>query len=149
MKLSDLTTGQAADVMVQITPLIAKIAGDEKAVKAIGNVANIEPDTMLTRDGFRTLRVNRYASFVTVLLEDHRADVFGILAALNQRSVDAIEKQKFTETLRHIREDVVEDEDLWGFLASFMPSVKTGQSAPSSSAPNTSAQEESSPPSRP
>lgn len=138
MKLSELTTGQAADVMVQITPLIAKIAGDENAVKAIGQVAGVSPDTMLTRDGFRAIRVNKYASFVSVLLKDHREDVFGILAVLEGKNVADIENQKLTETLRHIQEDVVNDEDFWSFLASFAPSARKGQSEQSAISPENS-----------
>lgn len=146
MKLSDFTTGQAADALVQITPLIANIAGDENAVNALGRVADLSD---MNNYGVRLVMAERYASFVTVLLKDHRADVFGILAALNLKSVAEIEAQKFTLTLREIRENIVEDEELMDFLASFMPMAKTLQSAPSAPVPDTSAQEESSAPSQP
>ena len=146
MKLSDFTTGQAADVLLQITPLIANIAGDENAVNALGRVADL---SHMNNYGIRLVVAERYASFVTVLLKDHRADVFGILAALNLKSAAEIEAQKFTLTLREIRENIVEDEELMDFLASFTPMAKTSQSAPSAPVPGASAQEESSAPSRP
>lgn len=137
MKLSELTTGQAADVMIQITPLIANIAGDEKAVNAIGRAADV---TELNVNGLRIVRAERWASFVNVLLADHRADVFGILAAVNMSTPKKIEAQKITETFKQIKE-LMEDEELVDFLASFVPSAKTAQSAPSANAPDTLPQE--------
>lgn len=145
MKLSEFTTGQAADVLVRIAPLIANIAGDENAVNALGRVADLSE---MNNYGVRLVVAERYASFVTVLLKDHREDVFGILAALNLKSVEELASQKFMLTLREIRENVVEDEELMDFLASFIPKAQTVQSAPSAPAPDTSAPEESSVPSQ-
>lgn len=145
MKLSDLTTGQAADVLLQITPAVANIAKDQKAIDAIGRVADFDN---MNKRGVQMVVTDRYASFVTVLLRDHRPDVFTILAAVNLSTPEAIESQKITETFRQINE-IRDDKELVDFLASWLPQKQTTSAEPSANAPDTSAQEESSPPSLP
>lgn len=145
MKLSDLTTGQAADVLLQITPSIANIAKDQNAIDAVGRVADFDN---MNRRGVQMVVADRYASFVTVLLRDHRQDVFNILAAVNLTTTEVLESQKITETFRQINE-IRDDTELVDFLASWLPQNQTTSPKPSASAPDTSAQEESSPPSLP
>lgn len=121
MKLSDLTTGQAADALLRITPSVAAIAKDRNVVNAIGEVVNVDN---LNKRGVQMVVIDRYASFVTVLLQNHRADVFNILAALNLSTPEAIENQPITETFRQIGE-IRNDEELVNFLASFIPPKQT------------------------
>lgn len=137
MKLSELTTGQAADVLLQITPSIANIAKDQAAIEAIGRVADFDN---MNRRGIQMVVADRYASFVTVLLKDHRRDVFNILAAVNLSTPEAIEAQKITETFRQINE-IRDDQELVDFLTSWLPQGRTIPFAPSADAPDTSAQE--------
>lgn len=139
MRLSDLTTGQAADVLLRITPSVANIAKDTKAVEAIGRPIDFENKN---KRGVQLETIDRYASFVNILLADHRADLFNILAAVNLSTPETIENQKITDTFRQIQE-IRDDEELVNFLASFAPAAKITPSEPSSPVPDTSAPEAS------
>ena len=115
MKLSQLTTEQALDALLQITPSVANIAHGKNALDAIGAIADFDG---LNARGVRMVVVDRYAQFVTVLLRDHKDDLFNILAALNRAAPDEIKAQSMVETLRQIRE-VMDDTELTDFLSSF------------------------------
>ena len=138
MKLSELTTDKAMDVMVIITPLIAEIAGDEEAVKAIGKPADVNG---LNLNGVRVVKSERLASFIQVLLKNHRKAIFNIIGALNGQTAEEVAQQKFTETLRQIQDDI--DEDFVNFIKSFMPAAKKESSPQSANVPAISRQKES------
>lgn len=132
MKLSELSTDRALDVLCELTPYIDNITNDETVVKAIGKV--MENGQELNRYGQAMLVIGRVGEFVPLLLKTHRPDVYGILSVMNERPVAEIAAQKLTDTIRQVRE-VFRDEELLSFFRSSARRAQTEPSVPSASAP--------------
>lgn len=128
MKLSDLSTDQALDVLCELTPYINNIVSDEAFVSEIGKVIDFDKD--MNRYGLFLIGMERINRAIPMLLKDHRADVYGILAAVNRESPESIAAQNSMATLLQIRE-VLQDREMIGFFKSFGPQGQTEQSAPS------------------
>lgn len=122
MKLSELSTDKALDVLCELTPYIDRIANDQEVVGTIGKV--VKPDSELNRYGSFMLIMGRLSEFVPLLLKTHRSDVYGILSVLNEKNVEEIAAQSIKDTIQQVRE-AFQDEDLMAF---FKPSARQGQS---------------------
>lgn len=134
MKLSQLTTLQAKDVLIRVTALTSNITDDTELMDIIGKVMDFKG---LNTRGVQALMLGKYSAFVSGLLKNHWEDLRGILAALNLKSAEEIEAQTITETMRQIN-DMRDDKELIDFLSSLTRREKTGQSAPSAPVPATS-----------
>lgn len=114
MKFSQLTTDRALDVLCEITPYIANIATDEELMAIIGKSVKREE---MTRAGVLLLGAEKLTKMVPVLLKTHRDDVYGVVAAVNGKTVDEIREQNFIKTSAQIVE-VIKDKDLLDFFKS-------------------------------
>ena len=115
MKLSELTTERAADVLCELTPYIANITGDKSLLDELANKFDSKGKSAAE---LYTFAAHKCATLVPILLKEHRNDVFGVLAVLNERSADEIAKQKVIETMKQVR-DLFQDKDLLDFFKSF------------------------------
>lgn len=115
MALKDLSMAEAADILVQISPLMDNLASDEKIMAQIGKSFNSEG---LTVAGKYAEAAHRVFACIPLLLVDHRADVFGIVATVKRKSIEEIEKQSIVQTMNDLKE-IVEDEDLRSFFSAF------------------------------
>jgi len=132
MKLSELSTDRAADVLCELAPYVGNITNDEEVVKTIGKV--MEGGQELNRYGQVMLVVGRIGEFIPLLLKEHRPDVYGILSVMNERPAAEIAAQKLTETMRQVKE-LFRDEEFVAFFKSSVRQDATAQSAPSASSP--------------
>lgn len=132
MKLSELSTDKALDVLCELTPYISNIASDEAVVVAVGKVVDTGVDMNLFGKGL--LLVERLGEIIPALLKGHRADVYGILSVMNERSVQDIASQPVMDTIRQVM-DLFRDEDLISFFKSSARRAQTGPSAPSAGSP--------------
>ena len=114
MKFSQLTTDKALDVLCEITPYIANIATDEELMAVIGKA--VKSDGM-TRAGVLLLGAEKLTKLIPVLLKTHRDDVYGVVAAVNGKTVDEIREQNIIKTTAQIVE-VIKDKDLLDFFKS-------------------------------
>lgn len=115
MKLSQLTTERAADVLCELTPYIANITGDKALLDELSNKFDSKGKSVAE---LYTFAANKYAALVPILLKEHRNDVFSVLATLNERSADEIAKQNVMETMKQVR-DLFQDKELLDFFKSF------------------------------
>lgn len=114
MKFSQLTTDKALDVLCEITPYIANIATDDELMAVIGKAVKREG---MTRAGVLLLGAEKLTKMVPVLLKTHRDDVYGVVAAVNGKTVDEIREQNFLKTSAQIVE-VIKDKELLDFFKS-------------------------------
>ena len=128
MKLSELTTEQAADALCELAPYIDSITHDESILSEIGKVENFENG--ITQQGLVLVWAGRISKLIPVLLRTHRDDVYGILSIINEKCVDEIAKQSIKETIKQVK-NAVEDEDLMSFFDLSASQGKSEQSAPS------------------
>lgn len=115
MKLSQLTTERAADVLCELTPYIANITGDKALLDEMANKFDSKGKSVAE---LYTFAAHKYATLVQILLKYHREDVFGVLSVLNETELDKIAKQNIMETMKQVRE-VFQDKELLDFFKSF------------------------------
>lgn len=115
MKLSEMTTDRAMDVLCEITPCIANITADEELLAELRNA--IDQKAVKTKAELMVKGIEKITKLVPIVLKKRKADVFGILAALNEKTVEEIGKQNIIATMAQVRE-VVKDKDLMDFFKS-------------------------------
>lgn len=115
MKLSELTTERAADVLCELTPYIANITGDKALLDELAKKFDSKGKSAME---LYTFAAHKYATLVPILLKGHREDVFGVLAVLNETEPEKIAKQNIFSTLKQVR-DVFKDKELLAFFKSF------------------------------
>lgn len=119
MKLSQMTTDQATDVLCEITPNIANIVADDDLMNELRMV--VDPKETKTRAELLAKFAEKISKLVPIVLKKRRLDVFGILAALNEKSVEEIGNQNILATMAQVRE-IVKDKDLMDFFKSCVSS---------------------------
>lgn len=120
MKLSQLTTDQAADVLCQLTPYIANITGDKELLAELGKKFDSKGKSVADLYVFAA---KKYAALAPILLKTHKADVFGVLSVLNETTSEAVGKQNVLATMLQIRE-VFKDKELLDFFKSWQEPVE-------------------------
>ena len=115
MKLSKMTTDRAMDVLCEITPCIANITADEELLAELRTA--IDPKAVKTKAELMVKGVEKITKLAPIVLKKRKADVFGILAALNEKTAEEIGKQNIIATMAQVRE-VVKDKDLMDFFKS-------------------------------
>ena len=112
MKISEMDTNHAAEVLCEITPSIANITGDKALLDALKEKTGGDTLADIYLSGAKKL-----SAIVPLLFRNHKNDVFGILAAINDCSVDDICAQPVITTMRQIVE-MLQDKELKDFFAS-------------------------------
>lgn len=156
MKLSELNTDRALDVLCELTPYASSIMEDEQILSALDGFMNRntdekkktnesgtdENDASMVGKGIKMF--GGLVKNIPLLLKTHRCDVYGILSVMNERPVAEIAAQPIRNTIQQTRE-LFRDPELLSF---FKSSAQQGQTEPSApSAPShVSGQEAVSPP---
>ena len=115
MKLSQMTTDRATDVLCEITPYVANIVGDEKLLAELRNA--VDPKEVATKAELMAKGIEKVTKLVPIVLKKRKSDVFGILAALNEKTPEEISKQNIIATMAQVRE-VIKDKELMDFFRS-------------------------------
>ena len=119
MKISEFTTDKALDVFVEITPYVAGIVACETLRTTLSDLANTPAKSLKSTFQQMVFGADVFSRLVPILLSERRSDVYGILAVLNETSVDEIAKQSLFKTVGMIRE-IFSDKDLLNFFKSFV-----------------------------
>lgn len=115
MKLSEMSTDKAVDVLCEASLYIVNIVADEDLVTELKHKVD-DIDTK-TRAEILAFGVERVTAFLPIIFKKHRSDVFGILAVLNNTSIKDIASQNILTTMAQIKE-VVQDKDFVDFFKS-------------------------------
>lgn len=124
MKLSELSTDRAADVLCEITPFLANLAGDTALQDTLRDKLKLQDGQKPSMAELYTFGAQKLAVIVPIVLKDHRADVFGMLAALNGTTAAQIAAQGVMDTMGQLRE-VMQDEQLRDFFKSLQQQGNT------------------------
>ena len=111
MKISQMTTNQAADALVKISAYAANILDDAEMMNLIKETGKNGVDDAMS--GWSKL----LTKLVPMCLKTHREDLFAIIAALDDKTAEDVGKLKLIETLNILRESV--DKELLDFFDSF------------------------------
>lgn len=115
MKISQLTTDEGLDVLCEITPYIGAIIGDEALTAELRRKVDI--DDSASKAEVYAAGLDRIAKLMPIIFKTHRADVYGIIAAVNGKSVEEIAAQNVFKTGAEIR-DIIKDKDFVDFFKS-------------------------------
>lgn len=115
MKLSQMSTDQAMDVLCEITPYIANIASDDDLLAELRNA--VDPGEVSTKAELMAKGVDKITKLAPIVLKKRKPDVFGILAVLNGKTIEEISKQNIIATMLQVRE-VIKDKELMDFFRS-------------------------------
>lgn len=144
MKLSELSTDRALDVLCELTPYASSIMEDEQILSALDGFMGKSVSTKLENgsteenednDGEKSVSASAVGirmfggmvKNIPLLLKTHRSDVYGILSVVNNRPVAEIVAQNLMDTMRQVRE-LFQDPELLSF---FKSSAQQGQTEPS------------------
>lgn len=119
MRLSELSTDRATDMLCEITPFVANITADEELLAELKRT--IDPKDASTRAELMAKGVEKATKLVPIILRRRRNDLFGILGALNEKSAEEIGNQNLIITMMQIRE-VIKDKELMTFFRSCVDS---------------------------
>ena len=115
MKISELSTDKALDIICEITPFVDEIATDEELISTLKEKIKLPEGA--TRADMLKIGADKMNKIVPIILKKKRSAVYGILAALNGTSAEKISKQSMISTAKQIKE-AVGDEELIDFFKS-------------------------------
>ena len=115
MKISELSTDKALDIICEITPFVDEIATDEELISTLKEKIKLPEGA--TRADMLKIGADKINKIVPIILKKKRSAVYGILAALNESSIEKISKQSMISTAKQIKE-AVGDKELIDFFRS-------------------------------
>ena len=115
MKLSEISTEKAFDVLCEMTPHINNIVSDSDLLRELKSA--VKADETTTKAEWVALGVGKINKLMPIILKKHKRDMFGIISVVNGVSIDDIAKQNFLVTAKQIKE-IIRDKDLLDFFKS-------------------------------
>lgn len=100
LKISELPSDQAFEVMAKLVPYIYSLSDDDEIrdVKNERNAARSSGDA----DAGQKVTERYFTTVMPLLLTKHRDDVFGIVAVLNEKTVDDVRKMPYAKLMECI-----------------------------------------------
>ena len=117
MRLSQLTTDRAADVLCELTPYVANIVSDEDLLTELKKA--VDAKDIQNKAQYLAIGAEKITKILPILLKKRKNDVFGVLAVMNEKTVDEIAKQNIIVTLKQAK-TAFKDKELIDFFKSCM-----------------------------
>lgn len=117
MRLSELSTDRATDVLCELTPYIANIVSDEELLEELKKA--VDRKDIVNKAQWLAVGAEKITKIMPILLKKRKEDVFGILAVMNEKSVEQIAKQNILVTLKQAK-TAFKDKELIDFFKSCM-----------------------------
>lgn len=115
MKISELSTDKAMSVLCEITPHIENIISDVELIAELKKAINLDnAETLAAKTALAAAKITK---IIPILLKNRKEDFYGILSALNEKSVEEIAKQNIIVTAMQIK-DIAKDKELLDFFKS-------------------------------
>lgn len=115
MKLSKLSTEKTVDVLCEIAPHITNIVTDEELIGELRNAIDFK--NAKTYAEKIMLVATKISKFIPIILKRRKTELFSVLAAINDKTVEEIAKQNIITTMLQIK-DVTKDKELLDFFKS-------------------------------
>lgn len=115
MKLSKISTDEAAGVLCELTPFVNDIVSDEELLGELK--ISIDKNGVMTRAQMIAAGIEKINKVVPILFRKKKSSVFGILGVMNGKDAEEIGRQNFLVTAAQVR-DVVRDKALLDFFKS-------------------------------
>lgn len=122
MKISELTTERAADVLCEVSIYALNILSDKELIASL-RMQLEGTDGDRTKAEMIAIASEKVAELIPLLLKKHKDDVFGIVAAVNGLTLEQVRQQKIIKTMTAIKE-MAQDKDLIDFFKSCVSTEK-------------------------
>lgn len=122
MKISELTTERAADVLCEVSIYALNILSDKELLASL-RMQLEGTDGDRTKAEMIAIASEKVAELIPLLLKKHKDDVFGIVAAVNGLTLEQVRQQKIIKTMNAIKE-MAQDKDLIDFFKSCVSTEK-------------------------
>ncbi len=122
MKISELTTERAADVLCEVSIYALNILSDKELLASLRMQLD-GTDGDRTKAELIAIASEKIAELIPLLLKKHKDDVFGIVAAVNGLTLEQVRKQKIIATANAVKE-MAQDKDLIDFFKSCVSTEK-------------------------
>lgn len=122
MKISELTTERAADVLCEVSIYALNILSDKELLASL-RMQLEGTDGDRTKAEMIAIASEKVAELVPLLLKKHKDDVFGIVAAVNGLTLEQVRQQKIIKTMNAVKE-MAQDKDLIDFFKSCVSTEK-------------------------
>lgn len=116
MKISQLSTDKTVSVLCELTPHVESIFVDNDLMEELKTALDFAKAK--TRAEQFALILGKFSKIIPILLGKKKKDVFGILAVLNEKTVEEISAQNIIVTMKQIKE-LSTDKDLIDFFKSW------------------------------
>lgn len=113
---SELGTGEALDVTLEIAQPISNLIEDEALVAEIRKTL---PKGATNRIAVMHFGLTKVVKLLPIVLKDHRGDVYAILSPFNGLTVEEIDKQNFLITCKQVA-DLLNDKGFTDFFKSYL-----------------------------
>ena len=117
MRLSELSTDRATDVLCELTPYIANIVSDEELLEELKKA--VDRKDIVNKAQWLAVGAEKITKIIPILLKKRKEDVFGILAVMNEKTIEQIAKQNILVTLKQAK-TAFKDKELIDFFKSCM-----------------------------
>lgn len=115
MKISEISTDNAMDVLCELTPYVTNIVTDEDLVGELKKAIDFkEANTMAEK---MALTAGKITKIIPIILKNRKNDMFGIVGVLNGKAIDEVAEQNIIVTMKQIR-DIAKDKELLDFFKS-------------------------------
>ena len=115
MKLSQLSTDRAMDLLCEIATPVTNIMTDEELIKELNSAVDFEKaNTMAEKIALIT---GKFTKILPLILKKRKAHLFSILASLNEKTIEEIGSQNVIKTMSQIK-DIAKDKELLDFFKS-------------------------------
>ena len=115
MKISQLSTDRAMDLLCEIATPVTNIMTDEELIKELKSAVDFEKaNTMAEKIALFTGKLTK---ILPLILKKRKADLFSILASLNEKTIEEIGSQNVIKTMSQIK-DIAKDKELLDFFKS-------------------------------
>lgn len=122
MKISELTTERAADVLCEVSIYALNILSDKELLASL-RMQLEGTDGDRTKAEMIAIASEKVAELIPLLLKKHKDDLFGIVAAVNGLTLEQVRQQKIIKTMTAIKE-MAQDKDLIDFFKSCVSTEK-------------------------
>lgn len=114
MRLSEISTDRALDVLCEVSVYIGNIATDEALTDELKKHMNTSG---MSKAEIMKAGAEKISAIAPIVLKSHKNDVLGILAAVNEKTVDELKQQNVMNTMKMVKE-LVQDEEFISFFSS-------------------------------
>lgn len=116
MKISEMNNEQAADALIRLSVPFGNLCEDEKIVEIIKKFQGISDQPMIQTMGKIIPEIAMFA------FKEHKSDLYEIVGALTNQSVDKVAKMNFVKTVNILKDSY--DDTLRDFFTSYKQRIK-------------------------